>query len=99
MVIQQAYQISDYRVHGGPAWLRSERYNSSAKAPDTSATLTLDQMRPMLQTLLADRFHLTFHRETKDLPTYRLVVAKGGPKFQPSAGSDSQARMGMGQIK
>ena len=39
----------------------------------------------MLQRLLADRFHLSFHRETREMPVYALVVAKGGPKFKESA--------------
>jgi uncharacterized protein (TIGR03435 family) len=94
MLVQQAYAISGYRIQGGPAWLDSTRYNVVAKA---AGNLTLEQMRPMLETLLADRFHLVSHREKKELPMYRLVVAKNGAKFQPSANSDQQARMGMGQ--
>jgi len=97
-LIQQAYRMSDYRIYGGPPWLGSERYNISAKAGDGAGNLTLDQMRPMLQTLLTDRFHLMVHRETKELPMYRLVVSKEGAKFQRSTGVEQQARMGMGQI-
>jgi uncharacterized protein (TIGR03435 family) len=50
-----------------------------------SAPLTQPKARQMLQNLLADRFHLRFHRETKEMPVYALVVGKGGPKFQESA--------------
>lgn len=44
-----------------------------------------DQLKLMLQTLLADRFRLVLHRETKQLPVYELIVAKGGPKLKESA--------------
>jgi bla regulator protein blaR1 len=47
------------------------------------------QLRQMLQTLLADRFQLKLHRETRELPVYALVVAKGGPKLQPSKSANN----------
>jgi bla regulator protein BlaR1 len=99
MLIQQAWAISGYRIYGGPSWLDSTRYNIAAKAADEAGNLTLDQMRPMLQTLLTDRFHLVVHRETKELPLYRLVVSRNGKKFSESAASgEPQARMSTGQI-
>jgi len=63
MIIQQAYGIIGYRLYGGPSWLDSARYSIDAKAPDNAGGLTLEQMRPMLQTLLKDRFRLVAHRE------------------------------------
>jgi uncharacterized protein (TIGR03435 family) len=99
MLVQQAWAISGYRIYGGPSWLDSTRFNIAAKAPDGAGNLTLDQMRPMLQTLLTDRFHLVLHRDTKELPLYRLVVSKNGKKFRESAASgEPQSRMGTGQI-
>jgi uncharacterized protein (TIGR03435 family) len=99
MLIQQAWAISGYRIYGGPSWLDSTRYNIEAKAAVGSGNLTLDQMRPMLQTLLTDRFHLVLHREEKDLPMYRLVVSKNGPKLEESVVSgEPQARMSTGRI-
>jgi Protein of unknown function (DUF3738) len=99
MLIQQAYTISGYRIYGGSSWLDSARFNISAKAGDEAGKLTMNQMRPMLQTLLADRFRLAVHRETKELPLYRLVVSKRGPKFRESTVSgEPKSRMGMGQI-
>ena len=97
ILIQQAYGVRDFQIVGGPAWLGSERYDITAK-PEGSATP--EQVKVMIQGLLADRFKLQFHRETKELPTYALVVAKGGPKFPASevvAGSDKPkgARMMM----
>jgi bla regulator protein BlaR1 len=99
MLIQQAWAISGYRIYGGPSWLDSTRYNIEAKAADGAGNLTLDQMRPMLQTLLTDRFHLAVHRDEKELPMYRLVVSKNGSKLRESVVSGApQSRMSTGQI-
>lgn len=99
MIIQQAYAISGYRLYGGPSWLDSVRYSVAAKAADNAGGPTLDQMRPMLQTLLKDRFLLAVHREEKELPLYRLVVSRNGPRLRESAVSGApQSRMGTGQI-
>jgi uncharacterized protein (TIGR03435 family) len=88
ILIQRAYGVRDFQIVGGPGWLGSERYDITAK-PEGAATS--DQVKLMTQALLADRFQLKFHRETKELPTYALVVGKSGPKFHESevvAGSD-----------
>jgi len=81
LLIQQAFQVREFQVVGGPDWVRSEGYDIVAK-PEGAATP--EQVRIMLQTLLKDRFKLQFHKETKELPTYALVVAKGGPKLKVS---------------
>jgi len=76
-VIQQAYDLEDYQVIGGPSWLSSDsRYDIEAKAPGDA---TKDQMRLMLQTLLAERCELKTHRETREFAVLNLAVAKGGP--------------------
>ncbi len=80
-LIQQAYGVREFQIAGGPSWLGSERYDITAKPEGAS---TPDQVKVMIQALLADRFKLQFHRETKELPTYSLVVGKGGPKFHES---------------
>src|SRR5262249_22166 len=49
-----------------------------------------ERMRPMLQALLADRFKLSIRRETKELPVYKVTVAKGGPKLQRAGVSESE---------
>jgi uncharacterized protein (TIGR03435 family) len=77
-IIREAYQLKDYQI-SGPDWLGTERYNLVAKLPDGAPE---SQKCPMLQTLLAERFHLTVHREKKDLPAYSLTVAKGGVKMK-----------------
>jgi uncharacterized protein (TIGR03435 family) len=78
--IRWAYHVMDYQING-PDWLGNERYDIAAKS---AAPVTEDQLRVMLQGLLADRFKLTLHRVTKELPAYVLVVAKNGPKFKES---------------
>jgi uncharacterized protein (TIGR03435 family) len=69
-------------TQGGPNWINSERYEIDAKAEGAPGAGTL--RGPMLQTLLEDRFHLKIHRESRDIPVYALIVAKGGIKLQPS---------------
>jgi uncharacterized protein (TIGR03435 family) len=103
IMIQQSYQVRDFQIVGGPSWMGSDRYDITAK-PEGAATP--EQVRLMTQALLADRFQLKFHRETKELPTYALVVAKGGPKFHESEvvpeGSDkprgTRVSVGRGQF-
>jgi uncharacterized protein (TIGR03435 family) len=74
-----AYRLREHQVAGGPAWFESEPFDVTAKADEHAS---YDQLRTMVQSLLADRFQLKFHRETKEQPIYALVVAKNGPKFQ-----------------
>jgi uncharacterized protein (TIGR03435 family) len=77
-----AYRIKDFQLSGAPAWLAQERYDIEAKAEGNPS---LDAMLPMLQALLEDRLQLKFHKETKELPIYTLVVAKTG-KLHESEG-------------
>jgi uncharacterized protein (TIGR03435 family) len=79
-----AYGIGNENISGGPSWLNSQNYNISAKV-EGDAGLTRDQMQPLLQNLLKDRFHLAVHREQKLVSGYALVVAKGGLKLHPDA--------------
>jgi len=84
LLIEIAYRLKEYQVSGGPDWLNTEHYDILAKAAE-GVNPTQEQMGPMLQALLADRFRLKVHRETKDLPVFALVVNKGGPKLKPAA--------------
>ncbi len=81
-LIQQAYGIKDFQIIGAPGWLTSERYDVIAKAetPDFNR----EKLEPLLQSLLAERCNLKFHRETRELPIYYLVVGKYEPKLQRS---------------
>src|SRR5260370_12793387 len=84
-LIRVAYQVRDFQISGGPAWIDSARYDIDATAKDKPAPKEwLQTMTSLLQSLLEDRFKLKLHRETKELPVYVLTVAKGGPKFQQS---------------
>jgi bla regulator protein blaR1 len=76
-LIELAYNVTDSEVLGGPSWVRSDLYEVVAKADGA----TPQQMRPMLRSLLADRFRLTLRRETRELAVYELAVAKGDLKF------------------
>jgi uncharacterized protein (TIGR03435 family) len=74
---------------GGPSWLDSQRYDVEARAHGDP---TREQMAVMLQSLLAERFKLAAHWETRESPVYALVIAragKTGPKLVPHAADDS----------
>jgi uncharacterized protein (TIGR03435 family) len=77
-LIRAAYGIQNDQISGGPKWLDTDRYDIEAR---TSGPITEDQDQPLLQSLLAERFHLKTHREQRELTVYELVVAKNGPLF------------------
>jgi uncharacterized protein (TIGR03435 family) len=83
MLIQRAYSVQGFQVVGGPSWISTDGYDIEAKPEGNT-----DQKRMwlMLQTLLADRFKLAVHRETRELPVYDLLVVKGGPKLPAPQG-------------
>ena len=97
MLIMSAYGISPHQISGAPSWLNSEGYDIEAKMDSSTADELRklsdderrDQRQRMLQALLADRFKLTIHHESKELPVYALVVAKDGPKFQEAKPGDA----------
>jgi uncharacterized protein (TIGR03435 family) len=82
LLLQQAFDVRDYQITGGPGWISSERYDINAKAgvPD----INRDQIKVLLQSLLAERFQLQVHRETKELPVYQMVIGKNGHKLHAS---------------
>jgi len=92
-----AYGLSDFQVLGGPNWIEEDRYDVLA-TPGSALEEQLQKMksddntqakRQMLQALLADRFKLTLRHDTKQLPIYALVVAKGGLKLHESKPDDA----------
>ena len=92
MLIQRAYSVQGFQVVGGPSWINTDGYDIEAK-PEVSTDQK--QMWLMLQTLLADRFKLAMHRETRDLPVYDLQTLKGGPKLPaPDGGNCSEVMTG-----
>ncbi|HUP04849.1 MAG TPA: TIGR03435 family protein [Bryobacteraceae bacterium] len=87
MLVAKAYSVKDYQV-SGPGWMDGQGFDVTAKLP---AGASQDQIPAMLQKLLADRFRLTLHRETKDLPVYALIIDKGGPKMKEADPADLEA--------
>jgi uncharacterized protein (TIGR03435 family) len=78
--IRWAYHVSEYQV-SGPDWLDSARFNIVARAP---APASEEQVQLMLQHLLADRFKLVLHRQSKEFQVYVLSPGKNGTKLQES---------------
>jgi uncharacterized protein (TIGR03435 family) len=92
-----AYGLSDFQVLGGPNWIEEDRYDVQA-SPGSALEEQMQKMkseentlvkRQMLQALLTDRFKLTLHHDTKELPIYALVVARSGPKLQETKPDDA----------
>jgi len=92
-----AYNVTPWRVSGGPAWLDADGFDIVATYPVNTPT---DRVELMLQTLLADRFQLKVHREQRDAPVYVMVIAKEGPKLKASP-TDAQfsAKSGKGHLE
>jgi uncharacterized protein (TIGR03435 family) len=95
--IQRAFGISP-NITGwviGPGWISSAKYVILGKPPDTirdaMQTMTAAERKKeaqlMMQSLLADRFKLKAHFETREMPLYQLVIAKGGPKLKDNPGA------------
>ncbi len=91
-LVRFAYDIHDYQVSGGLGWTDSERYQVIATFPGST---TNAQRAQMLQAMLADRFALTIHRESKEVAGYALVLGKNGPKFH--AAESGQPGMMLGR--
>jgi len=87
MLVMTAYNRQPFQIVGSLPWWNSNKFDITAKAEDGSATL--DQMRVMLQGLLADRFKLKTHVETREVPIYELVLARGDKKFGPKMKASS----------
>jgi uncharacterized protein (TIGR03435 family) len=80
LLITWAYNITDERLVGAPGWMDSARFDIVAQGPFDNPTL--DQEHAMVQSLLANRFHLRTHTERKQLSFYRLETDSGGPKVR-----------------
>jgi uncharacterized protein (TIGR03435 family) len=80
-LLSMAYEVPHYRI-SAPDWTQNTKFVVSAKVP---AGATKEQFLVMMQNMLAVRFKLAVHREQKEMQTYDLVIAKGGPKLRRSA--------------
>jgi uncharacterized protein (TIGR03435 family) len=98
MLIEEAFDVQSFQVSGGPRWINDDRYDIVAKPPASSKSSKAnppspkaplnDEQRQMLQTLLADRFQLKFHRATKEGPVYLLVKGSKDLKLQGAKNKD-----------
>lgn len=92
MLLVSAYGVRDYQISGGPGWIAADRWNIEAKAPQGSLPPIMgppdsehpDPLMKMVQSLLADRFQLKAHLETRETAVYELALAKGGSKLKLS---------------
>jgi uncharacterized protein (TIGR03435 family) len=86
MLVMFAFDKQPFQLVGGPSWQNSNKFDIEARTRDSSTPL--DQMRIMTRALLADRFQLKSHTETREIPIYELVVARDngrlGPKLKAS---------------
>jgi uncharacterized protein (TIGR03435 family) len=90
-----AYGLGPNEIFGGPGWLDSDRFEIIAKAEEPVGDAAL---MAMLRTLLAERFKLAVHRETRTIPAYVLEVARKGPKLEKAAGGVSSDASGWAMI-
>ncbi len=97
MLLDAAYGIREDLISGAPGWADSARFDVDAKVAgadvDALKKLTREQRGSMLRSVLADRFKMTAHTETKLLPVYELVVAKGGSKLKEATPADANNGM------
>src|SRR6185295_6361215 len=97
-IMMPAYQVWDSQISGGPGWIRTEPWDIVAEAEGVTGRLPIEQQRPMLRSLMEDRFQLKAHKETKLMPGYALVVDKNGPKFQRSTDENLSIQNGKGSL-
>jgi len=84
-MIEYAYHVTDEQIIGGRAWTTKELFDVTANA---GRPMPMADLEAMLQTMLAERFHLKVHRESRMLPAYVLTLDKSGSKLLPSAKPD-----------
>jgi uncharacterized protein (TIGR03435 family) len=93
-LVEYAWRVKDYQISGGPKWMETDRFQIVAKLEDTGTPPSRDKngdprLRAAMRALLADRFHMVSHTETRDLSGYALVRAKGG--FKPKAVEEAES--------
>jgi uncharacterized protein (TIGR03435 family) len=90
-VIVHVYPTRRIQMQGGPDWIDSKRFDIVAKADEDEGEVKPEQWNEMVQTLLEKRFKLVFHRETKEMPVYALVVGNNPPKLQEAKEGEQTA--------
>jgi uncharacterized protein (TIGR03435 family) len=97
-IVKMAYGIHAKQVVDAPEWFSREQFDING-IPDAPGVPNIKQLQHMYQKLLADRFHLVFHRETREIPIYAITVAKGGPiltQADPKETSNAGSSGGVG---
>lgn len=107
LLIRNAYQLQDSQITGGPGWVSADRFDINAKVPDEFRGMTPpapgsgpSPLALMIRALLAERFKLVIHNETKDAPIYALVLARGDGRLGPAlkrSETDCGATFGAGR--
>jgi len=97
LLIRMAYGgLQDFQIVGGPSWQMTSKFDIAAKTPE-GTTIASPDMQSMMKTLLADRFKLKTHTETRELPIYASMIARSdgklGPDIKPSSSDCSGAEM------
>jgi uncharacterized protein (TIGR03435 family) len=82
LLIQSAFTLQDFQVIGGPNWLNSARFDITTRGADRQ--ITQNDLRAMLQTLLADRFKLAVHHETREFSIYALKLDRADGRLGPA---------------
>ncbi len=85
-LIQQAFGIKGFQISGAPGWVTSDQFDVTATT-GTSKDLSDIELEPYFESLLAERFHLKYHRETKEMQVYALGVGKTGAKLTAHEGA------------
>jgi uncharacterized protein (TIGR03435 family) len=102
-LVLTAYRIQDYQLVGDPKWLESTYYRIVAKPPAgpivSDQKSRNEQLSERLRSLLAERFQLAVHHETRSLPEYSLVVAKGGSKLKEVERDAANFKLSLGKGK
>jgi uncharacterized protein (TIGR03435 family) len=98
ILLQTAYALQDYQISGGPSWTSSAGFDIQARGAAGGGEPPREHVLQMIQALLAERFHLAQHRETRQLPIYALVAGKTGPKLQAADSSVGGTKTMLGQL-
>jgi len=89
-LVTLAYGINPKQITGAPAWVNTDRFDIAAQFNEKGKP-SESQLRSMVQKLLADRFHLSFHREKRELAVYALSADGSGSKLTRSAADPKQS--------
>jgi len=94
-LIRLAYHLRDLQISGGPGWIKNEGFDIEARP---ASPVSRDKVPEMLRVLLAERFQLSAHTESRNLPAYALVVSNSGSKLQPTIGAGGPKISRLGQL-